>query len=153
MQSDNAKDEDERQYQDDDGVDLETGRFIRVEPCRKRGVKTAVQRCQVYQGEAVLSMVLLEPPAPAALVLVGRALAIFSFWSAAARRRIAVLAPPGGVGEEGRPPLTPLADAAAFEGESDRGEDWDSFRLAHHGQRESCFSDARALVESDEQLE
>ncbi|KAM4058062.1 hypothetical protein HRG_014499 [Hirsutella rhossiliensis] len=78
---------------------------------------------ECVQGAAILSMVLLEPPAPAALVLVGRALAIFSFWSAAARRRIAVRAPPGGVGDEGRPPLTPLAIAGEFVGESERGED------------------------------
>jgi len=68
-------------------------------------------------------MVLLEPPAPAALVLVGRALAIFSFWSAAARRRMAVRAPPGGVGEEGRPTLAPLAAAGELTGEEGRGED------------------------------
>jgi hypothetical protein len=68
-------------------------------------------------------MVLLEPPAPAALVLDGRALAIFSFWSAAARRRIAVRGPPGGVGEEGRPVLAPLA-AAALAGDEARGEDY-----------------------------
>ncbi|KAK5634818.1 hypothetical protein RRF57_010531 [Xylaria bambusicola] len=67
-------------------------------------------------------MVLLLPPAPAALVLLGRALAIFSFWSAAARRRIAVRAPPGGAGDEGRPVLAP--DAAGEEtGEEARGED------------------------------
>lgn len=72
------------------------------------------------------SMVLLEPPAPAARVLLGRALAIFSFWSAAARRRMAVRAPPGGGGEDGRAEA-PLAEAtagpAAAEGELARGED------------------------------
>jgi hypothetical protein len=71
----------------------------------------------------VLNMVLLEPPAPADLVLVGRALAIFSFWSAAARLRIAVRAPPGGVGEEGRPTLAPEAAPPALAGEEGRGED------------------------------
>lgn len=69
-------------------------------------------------------MVLLEPPAPADLVLVGRAFAIFSFWSAAARLRIAVRGPPGGVGEEGRPTLAPLAAAGALTGEEGRGEDY-----------------------------
>lgn len=69
-----------------------------------------------------LSMVLLEPPAPADRVEVGLALAIFSFWSAAARRRIAVRGPPGGVGEEGRLTLAPLA--AAPSGEEARGEDY-----------------------------
>lgn len=66
-------------------------------------------------------MVLLEPPAPAARVLLGRALAIFSFWSAAARRRMAVRGPPGAEGEEGRPMAAPLA--AALSGEEGRGED------------------------------
>jgi hypothetical protein len=64
-------------------------------------------------------MVLLLPPAPAARVLLGRALATLSFCSAAARRRIAVRAPPGGVGEDGRPVLWP---EAALAGEDDRGE-------------------------------
>ena len=43
-----------------------------------------------------LSIVPLEPPAPAALVLVGRAFLTVSLWSAAARRRIAERGPPGG---------------------------------------------------------
>ena len=47
-----------------------------------------------------LNMVPLLPPAPAALVLVGRALATLSARSAAAFRRMTVFAPPGG--EEGR---------------------------------------------------
>lgn len=68
-------------------------------------------------------MVLEEPPAPAARVLLGRALAIFSFWSAAARRRIAVRGPPGMAGDEGRPTLAPLA-AAPLSGEEGRGEDY-----------------------------
>jgi hypothetical protein len=67
-------------------------------------------------------MVLLLPPAPAALVLLGRALAIFSFWSAAALRRMAVRAPPGGRGDEGRPVLAPVA-AAELTGDEARGED------------------------------
>ena len=69
---------------------------------------------------------LLEPPAPAARVLLGRALAILSFWSAAARRRIAVRAPPGGGGEEGRAPEALAAGAvpaAPAGGEAARGED------------------------------
>lgn len=68
-------------------------------------------------------MVLELPPAPAALVLLGRTLAIFSFWSAAARRRIAVRAPPGGGGDEGRPVLTPEA-GGELTGEVGRGEDY-----------------------------
>jgi hypothetical protein len=67
-----------------------------------------------------LNIVLLLPPAPAALVLLGLALASLSFWSAAARRRIAVLGPPGGVGEEGRPEGV---EAGELTGEEGRGED------------------------------
>lgn len=67
-------------------------------------------------------MVLLEPPAPADRVLVGRTLAIFSFWSAAARRRMAVRGPPGGVGDEGRPGAAPVAAPAGM-GDEGRGED------------------------------
>ncbi len=59
------------------------------------------------------------PPAPAALVLLGRALASLSFWSAAARRRIAVLGPPGGVGDEGRAE----DEGGELTGEEGRGED------------------------------
>jgi hypothetical protein len=69
-----------------------------------------------------LNIVLLLPPAPAALVLDGRALASLSFWSAAARRRIAVLGPPGGVGDEGRPEEE--GAFGEFTGEAGRGEDW-----------------------------
>ncbi|TLS23449.1 uncharacterized protein PpBr36_05678 [Pyricularia pennisetigena] len=71
----------------------------------------------------VLNIVLLLPPAPAARVLLGRALAIFSFWSAAALRRMAVRAPPGGVGDEGRLTLAPVAAAGALAGEEALGED------------------------------
>ena len=70
-------------------------------------------------------MVLLLPPAPAARVLAGRVLATFSFWSAAARRRIWVRAPPGGGGgedEEARLMDAPEA-APAGVGEDARGED------------------------------
>ena len=72
--------------------------------------------------ENILSIVLLLPPAPAALVLVGRALAALSALSAAAFRRIAVFGPPGGVGEEGRPVLVPMECCVAT-GELDLGED------------------------------
>jgi hypothetical protein len=65
----------------------------------------------------------LLPPAPAALVELGRAFATLSFWSAAARRLIAVLGPPGGVGEEGRPLLEPIAAPGELTGEEGRGED------------------------------
>lgn len=69
------------------------------------------------------SIVLDEPPAPAARVLLGRALASLSFWSAAARRRIAVRGPPGGGGDDGRgPPITPVLLAVGPLGEPARGE-------------------------------
>jgi hypothetical protein len=67
-------------------------------------------------------MVLLLPPAPAALVLLGRTLATLSFWSAAARRRMAVFGPPGGVGELGRPVLAPAE--GELTGDEARGEDY-----------------------------
>ena len=53
-------------------------------------------------------MVLLLPPAPAARVLAGRALATLSALSAAAFLRIAVFGPPGGVGDDGRAVLDPI---------------------------------------------
>ncbi len=71
-------------------------------------------------------MVLLLPPAPAARVELGLAFATLSFWSAAARRRIAVLGPPGGVGDEGRPVLLPSGEPGELTGEEGRGEDYRS---------------------------
>lgn len=75
-------------------------------------------------------MVLLEPPAPAARVLLGRTLASFSFWSAAARRRMAVRAPPGtDAGERGRLMAAPeAAPEDAPVGDEARGEDCDAER-------------------------
>ena len=67
-------------------------------------------------------MVLVLPPAPAALVLAGLALATLSARSAAAFLRIAVFGPPGGVGDEGRAVLEPT-DWGEFMGELGRGED------------------------------
>ena len=66
-------------------------------------------------------MVLLLPPAPAALVLVGLAFATLSALSAAAFLRIAVLAPPGG--DEGRAVLDP-AEGGELMGELGRGDDY-----------------------------
>lgn len=66
----------------------------------------------------VRSMVLELPPAPAALVLVGRALATLSALSAAAFLLIAVFGPPGG--DRFRPLLTP-PEAGGEAGEE--GED------------------------------
>jgi hypothetical protein len=51
--------------------------------------------------------VLLLPPAPAALVLLGLALALFSARSAAAFLRIAVAGPPGGFGDDCRAVVEP----------------------------------------------
>lgn len=55
------------------------------------------------------------PPAPAALVLAGRAFLTVSLWSAAARRRIADLGPPGGEDARSREEDLP---AVVVEGES-----------------------------------
>lgn len=66
---------------------------------------------------------LLLPPAPAALVLVGLALATLSALSAAAFLRIAVFGPPGGVGDDGRTADDPT-DWGELIGELERGDDW-----------------------------
>lgn len=50
------------------------------------------------------------PPAPAALVELGRAFLRVSLWSAAARRRIADLGPPGGEEARRREVDLPVAD-------------------------------------------
>ena len=48
----------------------------------------------------ILNIVLLLPPAPAALVLLGRALATLSALSAAAFLLMAVAGPPGALGDD-----------------------------------------------------
>lgn len=68
------------------------------------------------------SMVELLPPAPAARVLEGRALATLSARSAAAFLLIAVAGPPGGFGEAGRAVVEPV-EGAELTGEEGRGED------------------------------
>lgn len=68
----------------------------------------------------LLSIVLELPPAPAALVLLGRWLAVFSARSAAAFLRITVAGPPGGLGEAGRAVVVPEGVLA---GDVGRGED------------------------------
>lgn len=55
-----------------------------------------------------------EPPAPADRVEAGLAFRRVSLWSAAARRRIAVRGPPGGVGEEGRFTAAPELEPAGL---------------------------------------
>jgi hypothetical protein len=64
--------------------------------------------------------VLLLPPAPAARVLVGRALATLSARSAAAFLRIAVAGPPGALGEAARAVVEPVEGEM---GEVGRGAD------------------------------
>lgn len=74
-------------------------------------------------------MVLLLPPAPAALVDAGRAFATRSFWSAAARLRMAVLGPPGGVGLDGRPLAAPTPGLTGDDAPGeDIEEDWNMVR-------------------------
>jgi hypothetical protein len=70
----------------------------------------------------LLSMVLELPPAPAALVLLGRRFAVFSARSAAAFLRITVAGPPGGFGDAGRAVVEP--EEAVFTGEVARGADY-----------------------------
>ena len=67
-------------------------------------------------------MVLLLPPAPAALVLAGRALATLSARSAAAFRRMAVAGPPGALREDGRAVEEPVV-GGELTGEEGRGAD------------------------------
>ena len=66
-------------------------------------------------------MVLELPPAPAALVLLGRWLETFSARSAAAFLRITVAGPPGGLGDATRAVEEPEGVLA---GEVGRGEDY-----------------------------
>lgn len=77
----------------------------------------------LYKERHILSMVLLLPPAPAALVLLGRTFATLSALSAAAFLLIAVAGPPGGLGDEGRAVDEPV-DGGELTGEEGRGEDW-----------------------------
>lgn len=69
-------------------------------------------------------MVLLLPPAPAARVDDGRALATLSARSAAAFLLIAVAGPPGALGEDARMPVEePEAAALLSTGDVGRGDD------------------------------
>lgn len=69
----------------------------------------------------ILSIVLLLPPAPAALVLAGLAFATLSALSAAALRRSIVFTPPGG--EDARAVVLPGPGEAATGGEGG-GDDY-----------------------------
>lgn len=79
-------------------------------------------------GANSLSIVLELPPAPAARVLLGRRLAVFSARSAAAFLLITVAGPPGGLGEAGRAVVEP---EGVFAGEVGRGEDCSTIVSAH----------------------
>ena len=71
----------------------------------------------------ILNIVLLLPPAPAALVLEGRAFATLSARSAAAFLLIAVAGPPGALGDEGRAVVEPVE--GEFTGDEGRGDDYE----------------------------
>lgn len=76
--------------------------------------------CLPYTSEEIprvniLNIVLLEPPAPAALVLLGLAFAALSLKSEAALRLIAVAGPPGGLGEFGRAVEAPVDGCSSGE--------------------------------------
>jgi hypothetical protein len=118
VQSNDTENEDDGQRHDDDGVDLEARRLVSVQPWVS-GLAWSVQ--QLSPTGYSLSMVLELPPAPAALVLLGRWFETFSARSAAAFLRMTVAGPPGGLGDAGRAVVVP--DAALFEGEVARGED------------------------------
>lgn len=77
-------------------------------------------RIGLYVGSDLLSIVLELPPAPAALVLLGRWLAVFSARSAAAFLRMTVAGPPGGLGETWRAVDEP---EGVLTGEVGRGAD------------------------------
>lgn len=70
----------------------------------------------------VLNIVLLLPPAPAALVLLGLAFATLSALSAAAFLLIAVAGPPGGFGDDGRAVVEPVEGDPGVSG-AGMGED------------------------------
>jgi hypothetical protein len=80
----------------------------------------------------VLNMVLLLPPAPAARVLDGRALATLSARSAAAFLRIAVAGPPGALMVALRAVLVPVV-GLELTGEVGRGADYATERCKSYG--------------------
>lgn len=95
------------------------------------------------KAKDILNIVLELPPAPAALVELGLALATLSARSAAAFLLIAVAGPPGGLGDEGRAPVdAPEAVAPALTGEEGRGEDCSRSRqrVSGRGNRETIAS-------------
>jgi hypothetical protein len=76
-----------------------------------------------HPSSNILNIVLLLPPAPAALVLEGRAFASRSARSAAAFLRIAVAGPPGARGEAARAVVEPVV-VAEFTGDAGLAADW-----------------------------
>lgn len=119
-------DEANGQHHDNEGIDLETWRFIRVELCMIVSALFlsigASPSFYPFQGLCnILSIVLLLPPAPAALVLDGRWFASLSCLSAAAFLLIIVAGPPGALGDAGRAVVEPVV--ACVSGEEGRGDD------------------------------
>ena len=88
------------------------------EPPKQRA---AVHGYLIVDFSNIRNIVLVLPPAPAALVLVGRALAALSARSAAAFLLTTVFAPPGG--DEGRAVVEPGV-WGVLAGELDSGEDY-----------------------------
>jgi len=118
MQTHNADNKHDRKRHNHDRVDLKPRRLVRVElfTVLVQQLPYHVRRASVLVN--ILNIVLVLPPAPAALVLAGLAFATLSCLSAAALRLIMVLGPPGGVGDVG---LALLEDApGALTGEVGR---------------------------------
>lgn len=79
VKSNNAEDEHKRENKDDDRIDLKAGRLIGVQPYIDISKPSLLSFAHNGKDCSILSIVLVEPPAPAARVLLGRAFAIFSF--------------------------------------------------------------------------
>lgn len=121
MQRNDGDDEADRKHHHNERVDLQTWRLVRVQSCAAIVSPDILHHCRTDRGYA-LSIVLLLPPAPAARVLDGRALAILSARSAAAFLLIAVAGPPGAFGDAARAVVEPVV-GGEFTGEVGRGED------------------------------
>lgn len=145
MQRHNTEDEPQAQNEDDDRIDFQAGTLIRVQlysskepishtyPFPNKLPRPTDNTSIGFDLKHILNIVLVLPPAPAARVLLGLALAALSARSAAAFRLMAVRAPPGGVGEDGRAPVAAVTCVLPFgfegselacSGEEGRGEDW-----------------------------
>lgn len=135
VQSDHGDNEANGQNHDHKRINLQSRRLVRVQPYHILLVAVQMSTSALHSKRPglpklssgcnhVLNMVLLLPPAPAALVLAGRALAILSARSAAAFLLIAVAGPPGAFGEAGRAVVEPV-DGGELIGDEGRGEDCD----------------------------